>query len=396
MTDLFTQGSGYDVICRLEQAGHEAVFVGGAVRDRLLNKEAKDIDIATSAEPAEVKAVFPHTIDVGLAHGTVLVVLNGEPIEVTTYRTEGTYTDHRHPDDVQFVKSLREDLLRRDFTMNAMALTKDGELIDPFEGRKDMDNQLIRAVGNPADRFREDALRMLRAIRFASVFDFIIEEKTFAAICMYGEQIRHVSIERIKIEMDKLFTGSHPIRAFQYMKKSGLHRHLPLFPNAINQLGQVIPFATTLEGWAYLAVEGNFSSSEMTKAYKLSNCERKFILNVVELYEQRTSRLYTINDYYAYDIHALQTTEKIFRAFYPKAASVTDEEIECRKRALPIQSLADVAVNGKDLIEWAGRKGGKWTGDWMEKIEFAVLHKLCKNEPMNIKEWFLYEFTCEK
>ena len=143
----------------LENAGYEAVFVGGAVRDYLLGKTATDIDIATSAEPEEVKAVFPITVDIGTAHGTVLVLMNGEPIEVTTYRTEGTYTDHRRPDEVRFVKSLQEDLRRRDFTMNALAMTKDGELIDLFGGKADMADRIIRAVGNAADRFNEDALQ---------------------------------------------------------------------------------------------------------------------------------------------------------------------------------------------------------------------------------------------
>ena len=166
----------------LEKRGHEAVFVGGAVRDYVLGKPAKDIDIATSAEPDEVKAVFPIYGGCGIAHGTVLVILSGEPIEVTTYRTEGQYTDHRRPDEVHFVKSLRDDLLRRDFTMNALAMTKDGELIDLFGGEADLDGQLIRAVGNPEDRFREDALRMLRAVRFSSVLDFDIEAETFQAI----------------------------------------------------------------------------------------------------------------------------------------------------------------------------------------------------------------------
>lgn len=396
MTDLFTQGPGYEVIRMLEEAGHEAVFVGGAVRDHLLNKEPKDIDIATSAELAEVKAIFRNTIDIGLAHGTVLVVLNGEPIEVTTYRTEGTYTDHRRPDDVQFVKSLHEDLLRRDFTMNAIALTKDGELIDPFDGRKDMDSCLIRAVGNPSDRFQEDALRMLRAIRFSSVLDYTIEEKTFHAICTYAEQIRHISVERVKIELDKLFTGKNIVHAFWYMEKSGLHQFLPLFPNRTSHLGQAIPFATALEGWAYLAIEGDYSSSIMSKAYKLSTSERKIIMSIKELFEKRISRLYTIDDYYAYEVHVLETTEKLFRAFYPEDTTVTAEEMKSKKQALPIQSMADITVSGKDLIQWACCKGGKWTGEWMEKIEFAVLHQTCENDPTTIKEWFLYEFNREK
>ena len=214
MTASFGTEPSREVIRSLENAGYEAVFVGGAVRDYLLGKAATDIDIATSAEPEEVKALFPMTVDIGTAHGTVLVLMNGEPIEVTTYRTEGTYTDHRRPDEVRFVKSLQEDLRRRDFTMNALAMTKEGELIDLFGGKADMADRVIRAVGNAGDRFNEDALRMFRAVRFTAVLGFDIEDQTCKAICDHAEQIRYISVERLKAEMDKLFVSDNPVKAF--------------------------------------------------------------------------------------------------------------------------------------------------------------------------------------
>ena len=393
MMPIFGSESGYEVISSLEKAGYEAVFVGGAVRDFVLGKQAKDIDIATSAEPEEVKAVFRHTVDVGIAHGTVLVVYKGEPVEVTTYRTEGAYTDHRRPDEVAFVKSLEEDLRRRDFTMNALAMTKDGELIDPFDGRRDLDKHLIRSVGNPADRFKEDALRMLRAIRFSSVLNFTIEKETFLAICDYAEQLRHVSTERLKMEMDKLFTGINPVKALRYMEESQLHLYLPLYPNKTEDLTYSIPFNTALEGWAYLTISGGFSSSDMTKAYKLSSNERKFLSYVKEAYDRRQNGLFTIDDYYTYHLDVLKTTEKIFRLFHENSPTVSSEDIEQSKNSLLIHSIADLSVDGKHLIEWTGLKGGRWTGEWIGKIEKAVLHGKCKNDPNIIKEWFLYEFN---
>ena len=213
MTYPFGTESSRKVIRQLEAAGYEAVYVGGAVKDDLLGKEPSDYDIATSATPSEVKRVFSQTIDVGIAHGTVMVLMDDEPIEVTTYRTESTYTDHRRPDQVNFVRYLKDDLERRDFTMNAIALTLDGELIDPFGGRKDLHNQKIRAVGNAAERFHEDALRMIRAIRFSSVLGFEIDESTLQAIADSAHTIKHVSVERIKIEMDKLWRGIDPGKA---------------------------------------------------------------------------------------------------------------------------------------------------------------------------------------
>lgn len=157
----------YSVIEQLEQAGFEAVIVGGAVRDALLDRPAHDVDVATNALPEEVKTVFQKTVDIGIQHGTVLVIVPAGPVEVTTYRTDGEYTDHRRPQNVHFVRSLKEDLQRRDFTMNAIAMRRDGSFVDYYGGQQDIEKRVIRAVGEAEKRFAEDALRMLRAIRFS-------------------------------------------------------------------------------------------------------------------------------------------------------------------------------------------------------------------------------------
>lgn len=396
MTKRFGSAASYKIIEQLENDGHEAVFVGGAVRDYLLDKRAKDIDIATSAEPMEVKAVFSNTIDVGIAHGTVLVIVDKEPIEVTTYRTKGTYSDSRRPDEVNFVKSLKEDLLRRDFTMNALAMTKTGELIDLFGGRADMESQLIRAVGKPAERFQEDALRMMRAIRFSSTLDFTIEQETLAAIQENAKRIEHVSVERIKIEMDKLFTGSNPVKAFHYLALSGLGDCLPLYPNETTGLEQSIPFATSVEGWAFLMLAGNFSATALSRAYKLSNDEQRFMAAVHKAYKRRIERPFTVDEYYIFDLPVLKVTEKFYRSTFPQNPKILDEELIARKKDLPIQSVHELAVNGKDLIGWTGMKAGRWTGEWIGKIEQAVLHERCENNPIKIREWFMHDFKSEK
>src|SRR5699024_1116338 len=165
------------VLNKIIEAYFESYFVGGSVRDHLLNLEVNDVDIATSALPHEIKQIFKRTVDVGIEHGTVLVLYNDESYEITTFRTESTYKDFRRPDSVTFVRSLREDLKRRDFTMNAIAVDIDGHVFDPYEGIKDLKAEIIRAVGNPHERFREDALRMMRAVRFAAQLDFEIEEE---------------------------------------------------------------------------------------------------------------------------------------------------------------------------------------------------------------------------
>lgn len=396
MMKSFGTPASYKIIEQLEQHGHEAVFVGGAVRDYLLGKRATDIDIATSAEPTEVKEVFVNTIDIGIAHGTVLVILDDEPIEVTTYRTEGTYSDARRPDEVKFVKSLREDLLRRDFTINALAMTKAGALIDLFGGCNDIQNKVIRAVGIPDERFQEDALRMMRAIRFASVLGFTIDTSTFDAIQKNSSRLQQVSIERIKIEMDKLFLGVNPFAAFQLFEKSGLRQYLPLFPELMEGIERVLPFNSAKEGWAYLAISGGFITSAFASAYKLSNDEKKFIASVEKAYTIRAERSFSIEEFYLFDVDVLQAAEKFYRSMNDSMMLESVPQFEAEKHKLPILSAHDLQVNGKDLLDWAGIRGGKWTGEWMKKIEYAVLHGQCENNPNKIKEWFLNDFNSEK
>ena len=193
----------------MENAGYEAFIVGGCVRDALMGIPPKDYDITTSALPEETKAVFREyrVIETGIQHGTVTVMMEGMPLEITTYRTEGTYSDNRHPDSVSFTTSLREDVARRDFTMNAIAYSPTRGLIDHFGGEADIRAGIIRCVGDPDTRFREDALRMMRGIRFASVLGFRMEDDTAAAIRGNKERIPSVSAERIRVELTKLLCG---------------------------------------------------------------------------------------------------------------------------------------------------------------------------------------------
>jgi tRNA nucleotidyltransferase (CCA-adding enzyme) len=166
------------IIKQLKAHGHEAYFVGGAVRDFLLRRPIGDVDIATSALPEEVMRIFPKTIGVGVEHGTVMVLHEGTPYEVTTFRTEGKYEDYRRPESVTFVRSLHEDLKRRDFTMNAIAMNEHGQMIDPFAGQEAIKRKMIQTVGDAKARFSEDALRMMRALRFVSQLGFYLSEET--------------------------------------------------------------------------------------------------------------------------------------------------------------------------------------------------------------------------
>lgn len=198
------------IIENLQLHGYEAYVVGGCVRDSILGREPEDWDITTSALPEEVKALFSRTIDTGIEHGTVTVMIDKEGFEVTTYRIDGEYEDNRHPKEVEFTRSLEEDLKRRDFTINAMAYNDSERLVDIFGGMQDLNNHIIRCVGDPRERFSEDALRILRAVRFSAQLAFPIEPETADAIRELAPNLANISAERIQVELVKLLVSDHP------------------------------------------------------------------------------------------------------------------------------------------------------------------------------------------
>lgn len=235
------------IIDKLNNAGYEAYIVGGCVRDSILGKSPNDWDITTSATPYEVKKIFKRTIDTGIQHGTVTVLvdksvfLSDEPhvhheyaFEVTTYRVDGEYEDHRRPNSVEFTTSLKEDLKRRDFTINAMAYNDREGVIDIFGGVEDLKKGIIRCVGNPGDRFDEDALRILRAVRFAAQLGFSIDTDTKCAMRAQAEFLRDISAERIQVELSKLITSDNPDRLVEAYETGLTKVILPEFDDMMN------------------------------------------------------------------------------------------------------------------------------------------------------------------
>ena len=209
----------------LNNNGFEAYVVGGAVRDSLMGRTPHDFDIATSALVRDIKNIFPHTVDTGIKHGTVTVIENSGCYEVTTFRSDGRYNDLRRPESVEFIGDVREDMLRRDFTINALAYSEQTGIIDCTGGAEDIKNKIIRCVGNPERRFREDALRMLRAVRFSAVLGFEIEEKTAAAIKKCAVMIKRISAERIREEIEKILRSENP-GGIELLHELGLMKHI--------------------------------------------------------------------------------------------------------------------------------------------------------------------------
>ena len=228
------------IIHTLQEHGYEAYAVGGCVRDSFLGREPMDWDITTSAMPEETKALFPHTFDTGIEHGTITVLLDHEGFEVTTYRVDGKYEDSRHPKEVIFVRNLQEDLLRRDFTINAMAYNEKEGLVDIFGGMDDLKAGIIRCVGNAQARFSEDALRILRGIRFAAQLGFELEDETREGMRLLAPTLRKISAERIQVELVKTLTSSRPDLLREAWKLGITKEFLPEFDLAMETTQETV------------------------------------------------------------------------------------------------------------------------------------------------------------
>ena len=228
------------IIHTLQEHGYEAYAVGGCVRDSFLGREPMDWDITTSAMPEETKALFPHTFDTGIEHGTITVLLDHEGFEVTTYRVDGKYEDSRHPKEVIFVRNLQEDLLRRDFTINAMAYNEKEGLVDIFGGMDDLRAGIIRCVGNAQARFSEDALRILRGIRFAAQLGFELEDETREGMRLLAPTLRKISAERIQVELVKTLTSSRPDLLREAWKLGITKEFLPEFDLAMETTQETV------------------------------------------------------------------------------------------------------------------------------------------------------------
>lgn len=207
----------------LNTEGFQCFLVGGAVRDSIMGFAPKEYDIATNAKPEDVQRIFKYTIPTGIKHGTILVILDDMHVEITTFRSDGNYSDGRHPDKVEYTASIEDDLPRRDLTINAMAYNiLDGNLIDMFDGMKDIKNKIIRSVGNPYERFTEDGLRIMRAIRFATRLNFNIEKETFDAICHSTGMLTSIAYERIREEFNGILISDNPFRGIELLRKTGI------------------------------------------------------------------------------------------------------------------------------------------------------------------------------
>lgn len=391
----------FEIIETIKKAGFKAYVVGGAVRDYLLDKEVNDIDIASSATPQQIQKIFDQVIPVGIEHGTVIVRYQKESYEVTTFRAEQGYSDFRRPDQVIFVDSITTDLSRRDFTINAIAMTDKGLFIDPFNGQEDIASQLIRAVGDPVHRFTEDPLRMLRAIRFVSQLQFKLDPVTWDEIKNHAMLIEKLSIERITIEIEKLFQGQAVKEAVNYCEQANLFKHLPIFKSnqpLIGKLHQVKqPTAELIDLFAFLTLstDGKVTIADWCKAYRLSNKARQIgelLVDLVELYQQENlthSLVYQLPE--AFDQRFIALVDRLLQQ------SIDQQIIKEIRQQLPIKHRRDLKINGHDLQKlYPNKTRGNWISRYLTNIEQQIIEGQLINDFDKIKEWLLSCHPSEK
>lgn len=405
------------IISILEDNGYEAYIVGGCVRDSLINRKPNDFDITTNAKPDVVLNLFNKAIPTGLEHGTITVIMDNENFEITTYRTEGKYIDNRHPSEVNFVSNLKEDLSRRDFTINAMAYNEKNNLKDYFGGIEDLNNKIIRTVGNPYERFNEDALRMIRAVRFSAQLNFKIDIETLDAIKDLNSNLTNISKERIREEFNKILK-SNPRYIKTLIDTNLLCYIMPELNKAINyknkitveEYEQIIQAASLTDNKIYLRLAiifhkvidfklNNFSIDKVKdslKFLKYDNVTIKNVINLVKYFDNNLDSKYYIKkmlnilgEDFLYDLLKLKNADIISKNNLTVNKEILKLENIWKNLNEIISnnecySIKELKVNGDELIE-IGIKKGKEIGLTLNYL----LDEVMKDNTLNNKEILL-------
>ncbi|MCR0957679.1 CCA tRNA nucleotidyltransferase [Staphylococcus aureus] len=382
------------ILEQIQDNGFEAYYVGGSVRDYVMGRNIHDIDITTSATPDEIESIFSHTIPVGKEHGTINVVFNDENYEVTTFRAEEDYVDHRRPSGVRFVRDLYEDLQRRDFTMNAIAMDTAYKLYDYFDGQQDINNRIIRTVGIAEERFQEDALRMIRCLRFQSQLSFDIAMETFEAMRTQMADIKFLSIERIVIELTKLMRGINVEESFNHLKSLKAFNYMPYFEQLdMNQINVTEPIDLEL---LIAIVSVKFDINYSLKPLKLSNRQVKDINQYIQIMNALPSIITKEQlKMFVYDYDTNLIKNVMVAADVLKANDIQGHEplivnlqtIDETLHRLPMHNRKDMMVNGGVLMAHLNAKSGPWLKDVLRQIEIAIVTGKVSNEETEILKW---------
>lgn len=396
-----------EIISTIEANGFEAFAVGGCVRDTLLQRNPDDWDITTSALPEQVKSMFPRTIDTGIQHGTVTIMIGKTGYEVTTYRIDGEYEDGRHPNSVEFSSKLVDDLKRRDFTINAMAYNNTTHLVDEFHGIDDLNNKIIRCVGNANERFSEDALRMMRAIRFSAQLGFDIEASTHDAILALAPTISKVSMERVEIELGKTLTSANPDYVVKFVEAGLFRENLPVIHHLLTgrHKEKILSMLRLTKPTLILRLSAllNYASPEETRRTLRSLKLDNFTVDSV-------TRLVTYSDYSVEEtkpavreaLHQFTTDFFSILLDHQEASILAKEEItgivlpSQKKHLKSLRMLTSeilesgdcftikaLNITGHDLIEYG------LTGPDIGKTLENLLHMVIENPELNEKEMLI-------
>lgn len=401
------------IIEKLNDSGYEAYVVGGCVRDSILGREPEDWDITTSALPMKIKELFTKTIDTGIQHGTVTIRRGGQSYETTTFRIDGIYEDSRHPKQVEFTSLLSEDLKRRDFTINAMAYSPETGLVDIFGGIDDINNKIVRCVGNADERFGEDALRMLRAVRFAGQLGFSIEEKTLKAIRAAAKSIENISVERIRTEITKLIMSSGPDRMMVAYETGLTKIFLPEWDEVVNngkandaierinyinnRNGNEIMDERERKILCYASLMLDFNKKEVHKVLRRLKFDNYSCNKISKIVENSDISYETDTYHMRKQINAIgkDVMEALFVINEARSYEGLDEAKNLYKSIVDNNDplfIKDLAVTGSDLID-VGIPEGESVGKALMYLLEKVLEKPEKNTKGNLMQIIFDEFV---
>lgn len=349
----------------LQENGHESYIVGGYVRDKLLGHESNDIDICTSATPKEIMELFPNTSSPN--YGSINIIYKNTNFDITTFRRDIKYQDNRLPVKIKYIKSIRKDLLRRDFTINTFCINKDGKVKDYLNATPDLEAKIIKTVGNPKYRLKEDALRILRAIRFATILEFEIEDKTKHYLTEYAPLLKNLSYQRKKQELDKIFTSHKKEKGIQLLIDLKIAEHLEL-PN----LKDITPCDDLIGIWTQANVDD---------IYPFTKIEKGQMKKIREILNQDIHKPYTL---YTNDLYNLTVAYQIKKENISKLNKLYQQ--------LPIHSSKEIALNGKDIANILNKQPGDYLKGIITDLEKQILNGKILNEKQSLEKYILSKY----
>lgn len=358
-----------EVLKILNKNNYEAYIVGGYVRDTIISKKTNDIDICTSATPKEILEIFDNVIISDMQYGSVVISHKGYNFDVTTFRKEIKYESNRKPVKIKYIKDIKKDLLRRDFTVNTLCMDSTGKIIDILNIKNDIDNRILRTVGNPRYRIKEDSLRILRCIRFATILDFEIEPKTKYYLSKYGYLLRKLSQERKKEELDKIFLSKNKEKGRKLLIELNLTNVLD-----INKLNNIVLCTDLLGIWCQLEVDD---------IYPFTKYEKTQMKNLRELLKQDEIDNYAL---YKYGLYLCTV--------YADIKGISKRKLNTMYNKLPITTRKEIEISGKEISTILNRKPGEYIKEIINDIEISILSNKLNNKKEEITKYIISKYNC--